>query len=95
MRYSHHASNNFKAGIGRPPLRERETTTMSMSKKDYVAVAAAMHRTRMASAIGATAKQVQERHRALSLACHDLAATLAHDNPAFDSARFLTACGAL
>jgi len=67
---------------------------MSMSKKDYAAIAAAIHRTGMALSIGRKAKaETLGNERALRLVALDLAATLAADNPAFDKARFLAACG--
>ena len=67
---------------------------MSMSKKDYVAIAAAIHRSGMALNIGRKAKaETLGNERALRLVAGDLAATLAADNPAFDKARFLAACG--
>ena len=60
-----------------------------MTRKDYELIAAAIHRTGMASTIGK--KKTSEQ--TLRLAATDLAATLAHDNPRFDRARFLAACG--
>ena len=59
-----------------------------MTRKDYVAIAAAIHRTGMAMNIGkkATAES------AIRLAAIDIAATMANDNPRFDRARFLKAC---
>jgi hypothetical protein len=59
------------------------------------AVAAALHRSRMATEINArkapaaTAAAV----RALKLAATDIGATLAHENPGFDRAGFLAAAG--
>ena len=64
--------------------------SMSMSKKDYVAIAAAIHRSGMALSIGRKVKaETLGNERALRLVALDLAA----DNPAFDKARFLAACG--
>ena len=60
-----------------------------MTRKDYIAIAAAIHRTGMAVNIG---KKKSAEH-AVRLAAIDLAATLAQDNPSFDRARFLAACG--
>ena len=60
-----------------------------MTKKDYVMIAAAIHRTGVAMNIGekATAES------ALRLAAIDIAATMAADNLRFDRARFLKAGG--
>ena len=60
-----------------------------MTRKDYVAIAAAIHRTGMAVNIGP--KKTAEY--AIRLAATDIAATMAADNPRFDRARFLKACG--
>jgi len=60
-----------------------------MTHKDYVAIAAALHRTGMAVNIGG--KKTAEY--AIRLAATDLAATLAADNPRFDREWFLKACG--
>ena len=60
-----------------------------MTRKDYVAIAAALHRTGMAVNIGG--KKTAEY--AIRLAATDIAATMAADNPRFDRARFLAACG--
>lgn len=60
-----------------------------MTRKDYVAIAAAIHRTGMAATIGPK-KSAQD---AIRLAAIDIAATMANDNPRFDRARFLKACG--
>lgn len=60
-----------------------------MTRKDYVAIAAAIHRTGMAITIGPR----KSAEYALKLAATDIAATMAQDNPRFDRARFLTACG--
>ncbi len=59
-----------------------------MTRKDYVAIAAAIHRTGMASRI--TKKNSEQT---LRLAAIDIAATMAADNPRFDKGRFLKACG--
>ena len=60
-----------------------------MTRKDYVAIAAALHRTGMASRIG----KGMNGEQALRLAAADIAATMAADNPRFDRERFLKACG--
>lgn len=60
-----------------------------MTRKDYVAIAAAIHRTGMAVNIG----QKKSAEYALKLAATDIAATMANDNPRFDRERFLKACG--
>lgn len=60
-----------------------------MTRKDYVAIAAAIHRTGMTVCIG----QPKAAEYALRLVATDIAATMAADNPRFDRARFLKACG--
>jgi len=60
-----------------------------MTRKDYIAIAAAIHRTGMAINIGGK-KSAEYAHRLLAI---DIAATMAQDNPRFDRARFLKACG--
>lgn len=60
-----------------------------MARKDYVAIAAAIHRTGMAVNIGGK----KSAEYALKLAATDIAATMANNNPRFDRARFLKACG--
>ena len=60
-----------------------------MTRKDYELIAAAIHRTGMASRIG----KRKSAEQAIRLAAIDLAANLEHDNPRFDRNRFLKACG--
>lgn len=60
-----------------------------MTRKDYVAIAAAIHRTGMAVNIGSK----KSAEYAIKLAATDIAATMANDNPRFDVSRFLKACG--
>jgi hypothetical protein len=60
-----------------------------MIRKDYEAIAGALHRTSMAVNIG----KKKTADYAIRLAAVDLAATLAADNPRFDRERFLKACG--
>lgn len=60
-----------------------------MTRKDYVAIAAAIHRTGMAITIGPK----KSAEYTLKLAASDIAATMANDNPRFDRERFLKACG--
>lgn len=60
-----------------------------MTRKDYEVIAAAIHRTGMAVKIGPK----KSSEYALRLAAIDLAATMQNDNPRFDRARFLNACG--
>lgn len=65
-----------------------------MTRKDYELIAGCVARSMRVQSIGkrpAAAKAAGER--AVSLVAGDLAATLAHDNPRFDKARFLKACG--
>ena len=60
-----------------------------MTRKDYIAIAAAIHRTGMASRIG----KKKSSEETLRLAAIDIAATMAQDNPRLDRERFLAACG--
>jgi hypothetical protein len=64
-----------------------------MTRKDYELIAASIHRTRMSTEIVGKTQSVAAGRAALRLATIDLAATLAHDNPRFDKARFTAACG--
>lgn len=64
-----------------------------MTKKHYELIAAALHRTRMVQDMTGNAKQRTAAVGAVRLAAIDIAATLAHDNPRFDRARFLEAAG--
>ena len=59
-----------------------------MTRKDYVAIAAGI-----AAAKAKYAKDCVPEHAALYVAAQMLAATLAADNPRFDRAKFLQACG--
>ena len=61
-----------------------------MHAKDYVAIAGAVARSRMAMDIGRKKRTAQE---GIALVATDLATTLATDNPRFDRARFIAACG--
>lgn len=65
-----------------------------MTRKDYILIAAAIHRSGMAHGIGRkSAAEQAGGNRALALLATDLAATLANENPNFDKVRFLAACG--
>jgi hypothetical protein len=62
-------------------------------RKDYELIAAALHRSNMAAGIGAKPLFGEGMKAGVRLVAIDLAATLEHDNPRFDRARFLKACG--
>lgn len=65
-----------------------------MTRKDYQLIAASVHRSMQAHGIGnKSTREVAGGDKALRLVATDLAASLAHDNPRFDRARFLAACG--
>lgn len=65
-----------------------------MTRKDYELIAASMHRTVMAHGIGnRSTREIAGGNKALRLAATDLAASLAADNPRFNRAAFLKACG--
>lgn len=59
---------------------------MSMSKKDYVAVARIISNTRELC-------QAKEAREATTYIASDLAREFVKDNPRFDSDKFLRACG--
>ena len=64
-----------------------------MSRKDYQLIAAAIHRSQMAKSL---MKKSAERHAAIAgihLVAVDLAASLRHDNPRFNTDTFMQACG--
>lgn len=68
---------------------------MAMSKKDYVAVAAAM-KTEVDSikqCLDSGAKEWYSAKVAMASVARDLAARFEADNPRFDRAKFLAACG--
>ncbi len=60
-----------------------------MTRKEYEAIAAALHLAGIAVRIGAG----KSAEYAIRLAATHIAATMARDNPRFDRARFLKACG--
>lgn len=60
-----------------------------MTRKDYVAIAAAIHNRALAFDVGAHI----DGEAAVYMVARDLADVLANDNPRFDRARFLKACG--
>ena len=66
---------------------------MSMTKKDYQIIAAAIYRTRMIQDLDKNAVRKQAKRDAIHLLVTDLTASLAHDNDMFDKDKFLTACG--
>jgi hypothetical protein len=64
-----------------------------MTRKDYELIAAAIHRTRMASRITGSAVVKDAKSSALDLVTIDLASSLANDNDRFDRRRFYDAAG--
>jgi len=64
-----------------------------VTKKDYIAIAAALHRSRMAKSLERNATKRAAAVDGVRLVAIDLSATLAADNPRFDRKRFLAACG--
>lgn len=65
-----------------------------MTRKDYINIAGAVSRTRMACSIKGSAIEKSAGEAALRLVATDLAATLRHDNPlGFNAALFLQNCG--
>lgn len=61
-----------------------------MTRKDYIAIAAAIQRARSASNYRETQEAMLEMHTGCA---HSIADALALDNPRFDRERFLKACG--
>lgn len=64
-----------------------------MTRKDYELIAAAVHRSLMASTISGSTAVKAAKTEAIRLVAIDLAASLATTNDRFDRARFLKACG--
>ena len=69
---------------------------MSMSRKDFEAIAAAIKGERMSKPENTTQQDeiaLQVHYNTLDLAARSLADICAQSNPNFDRARFLKACG--
>ncbi len=66
---------------------------MTMTKKDYILISGAVHRTRMIMNMDKNSVRKQAKQEALHLLATDLTATLKHDNPLFDEDKFLASCG--
>lgn len=64
-----------------------------MQKRHFEMVAASVNRSRMASSIKGSAAKKAAADDAIRLVAIDLAASFRHENPNFDRARFMTACG--
>lgn len=64
-----------------------------MHRKDFEMIASCVGRSRMASDIRGTTAKKEAARQAIHLVATDLAATLGHNFPNFDKARFMTACG--
>lgn len=65
-----------------------------MQKRHFEMIAGCVARSRMAvEFIDRNAKRHDARLNGIRSVAIDLAATLGHDNPAFDKARFMKACG--
>jgi hypothetical protein len=64
-----------------------------MTRKDYELIAGCVARSGMAAGIGAKPLFGDGMKAGVRLVAIDLASTLAWNNPAFDRARFLRACG--
>lgn len=62
-------------------------------RRHYEAIAASISRTRMTTGLNPSEKARNAGLAAVRLGAIDIAATLAADNPNFDRARFLKACG--
>lgn len=66
---------------------------MSMSKKDYVAIAAALRGALPVAAINHLGPEGLARQAGIEQAARNIAGHCARDNPRFDTVRFLAACG--
>ena len=64
-----------------------------MTRKDYELIAAALHRSSKALNLSKRATARHDYETAIRLVAIDLCATLAYDNPRFDKAIFMKACG--
>ena len=66
---------------------------MAMSKKDYERIAAEVRRTIHAERLTSTASWAHGMREGMFEFTGNLAQSFAEDNPRFDRARFLKACG--
>lgn len=66
---------------------------IDMTRKDYVAIAAAIRAARRDVTNREPPECVADMQDGISLAAEHLADALRRDNPRFDRARFLAACG--
>lgn len=64
-----------------------------LQARHYVAVAACIHRSRMAKDLIGNSKERAAAQSAIQLVATDLASTFAADNSKFDRQRFMSACG--
>jgi hypothetical protein len=64
-----------------------------MQKRHFDLIAGCVSRSRMATEIERNSQKRDAGLRGIRLVAIDLAATLHHQNPKFDRARFMEACG--
>lgn len=64
-----------------------------MQRRHFELIAASIWRSQAASSISGTAPAKAAARKAIHLVATDIAASCAHENPNFDKARFMKACG--
>lgn len=64
-----------------------------MTRKDYELIAAGINRSQMVKGLIKAAAKRDAALEAIRLVAIDLASSLAVENPRFDRARFMSACG--
>jgi hypothetical protein len=64
-----------------------------MERRHFELIAGCVSRSRMAKGLTGNAKERNAALGGIRLVAIDLAATLANENPNFDRARFMKACG--
>jgi hypothetical protein len=74
-------------------ISESSTRETDMQRRHFEIIAGSISRSRMATELEGNAQKRNAGIQGIRLVAIDLAATMAHQNPRFDRARFMEACG--